>query len=546
MLGRGKFVSVLISAVLFSLCLISKARADSPKIYFNEIMWQGSSASADDEWVELYNDSERDLDLSKSPLTLFDEVKNIEIARLDSDIFPAKSFFLVAYYQSKNANSILAFDWDNQVRIIKAKRYILNNERFKISLKDNSGNVLDIAGDGNAPFYPQKPSQKSSMQRINFDSYGDHGDAWALSMERKHLVQGVLDYATPGDYGKTLTSLSLEKNKFRLGDKISLFFDYKAFDPQGEFKKVYVKLQKAGEILAESSGDFGQQDFSFDGMQTCPEEAEIAFYDKNDDKKEWAKEVFELVCYQLSQNVKFSEVLPHPKNKDWNEDGKISADDEWIELVNLSETLANLNGWKIQDASGRVFEIKNKLIPAGGFIVFYHLESGLALNDDGEKLFLFDPEGNQVDFLEIVNSTSHEDQAWAKDCSSWAWTIFPTPGAQNQIVIKQESPLTPTPIPSESNSQAPAPASAPAPAPATISEVPQEEFTVIETKTIITKTTRIVPAGFYSLQNIPPLTLADSTQTSPPPSKFNQFLLYFIGLIIIFVQVLSYELYRQE
>jgi hypothetical protein len=147
------------------------------------------------------------------------------------------------------------------------------------------------------------------------------------------------------------------------------------------------------------------------------------------------------------------------------------------------------------------------------------------------------------DKTKVVSQTENygnakEGLSWAKGDNGWAWTILPTPGTQNQIVIIQESALAPTPTSSESNSQAPAPA--------TISEASQEEFTVVETKTIVTKTTKIVPAEFYSLQNIPPLVLADSTQAPPPPSKFNQFLLYFIGLIVIFVQVLSYEFYRQE
>lgn len=47
---------------LFLFCLIPKLSFAS--VFINEVAWMGSSSNANAEWIELYNNSEEDMDLS--------------------------------------------------------------------------------------------------------------------------------------------------------------------------------------------------------------------------------------------------------------------------------------------------------------------------------------------------------------------------------------------------------------------------------------------------------------------------------------------------
>jgi len=56
---------------------------------------------------------------------------------------------------------------------------------------------------------------------------------------------------------------------------------------------------------------------------------------------------------QISHNLKFSEVMPHPSDKDYNSDGIADLNDEYFELHNTGTELINLDGYSATDASGR-------------------------------------------------------------------------------------------------------------------------------------------------------------------------------------------------
>jgi len=84
-----------------------------------------------------------------------------------------------------------------------------------------------------------------------------------------------------------------------------------------------------------------------------------------------------------------SEFLPNPVGKD--------TDAEFIELFNDSGKGINLIGWRIKDASGKVFVFKNQKITAGEYLALNYKTTKITLNNDAETIFLYDPSGNLVD-----------------------------------------------------------------------------------------------------------------------------------------------------
>ncbi len=253
-------------------------------------------------------------------------------------------------------------------------------------------------------------------------------------MQRKNLDDFANEYATPGGYGMSLISLDLRENKIEFGSSINLKFDYIFYDPSKTITTVLVKLKNDDQIIAQSQADFTTEEFLFGRLIDCPQNAQISFYDS--DQLIFQKD-FSLTCYQRSSQIKFYEVLPHPSKIDWNRDGIKNTKDEWIELVNFSNKKVDLNGWMLQDKSGKTYTIKNETIDPENFLAIYGLESKISINDSGETLYLLDPTGKVVDFLKIPSSSSKKDASFALWGNRWHWTNTPTPSAVN--IISQSS-----------------------------------------------------------------------------------------------------------
>jgi len=387
-------------------------------------MWRGSNISTADEWLELYNNSDEIIDLSS--WSIFDEVKNEKMVEVVAGLVSPGEYFLISNntkdHGFSSGESILDIDPD-----LVDSDISLSNSNFKISLRNSNGEIIDNAGDGGKPFYGEYNGEIASMQRIDFSGSGEYKSSWSASMERKNLDDGVLSFATPKAYGKVLTSFDFGNNRIPLGKEIIFSFSYDSFDPQGEFDRISVELSKGGEVLAQSSADFGQKSFIFAPAKNCPE-VKVIIYDVNG---LWSSRTFELICYQKSKDIKLSEILPHPKNRDWNSDGKIDKYDEWIELVNLGIDDIDLSGWGIKDKAGKVFKLDGLMIKQGSFLLIYNPKP-IAINDDGEELLLVDPEGAVADLVQIPKSG--EDIAYAREGENWQWTKTPTPGQANQIV----------------------------------------------------------------------------------------------------------------
>ncbi|MFA5386589.1 MAG: lamin tail domain-containing protein [Candidatus Paceibacterota bacterium] len=87
--------------------------------------------------------------------------------------------------------------------------------------------------------------------------------------------------------------------------------------------------------------------------------------------------------------VTFYEILPNPAGKD--------SQNEWIKLYNSSDQAINISGWKIKDASGKTFVFSQKEIDSKSFLTVFSGQTKISLNNDGDKLFLYDQNNNLAD-----------------------------------------------------------------------------------------------------------------------------------------------------
>lgn len=127
-----------------------------------------------------------------------------------------------------------------------------------------------------------------------------------------------------------------------------------------------------------------------------------------------------------------TEFLPDPEDSD--------KDNEFIEIYNKGDVEVDLSRWGLEDKAGKTkkFAVPNgaKLKPKK-YKIFYSDETGIVLNNSGDGIILKDDKDNVISETPICNTAS-EEQAYAMDENGkWVWTLRPTPGRKN--VIKADS-----------------------------------------------------------------------------------------------------------
>jgi hypothetical protein len=87
------------------------------------------------------------------------------------------------------------------------------------------------------------------------------------------------------------------------------------------------------------------------------------------------------------------EFLPNPVGSD--------KKGEYIKLFNDGGNIVSLSGWQIKDASGKTFNLSGDL-SAGKELILPYSKTKIALNNNGEQVFLYDNAGKLVDKLDYI------------------------------------------------------------------------------------------------------------------------------------------------
>ena len=164
--------------------------------------------------------------------------------------------------------------------------------------------------------------------------------------------------------------------------------------------------------------------------------------------------------------IALNEVLPAPKEKDWDGDGVASYLDEWIELVYWGERPVSIGGWRLwrgelgEDGlpTGYFYEFPPRtILQPHSYPLIFRQESGLALPASPGILHLVRPEG---DGWQVVDTFAWDhfpgyDRSFSRypDGTGPWLRIFVTPGQPNRPFP------TPTPAPPSSSPTISSPAS---------------------------------------------------------------------------------------
>lgn len=136
-----------------------------------------------------------------------------------------------------------------------------------------------------------------------------------------------------------------------------------------------------------------------------------------------------------------------------------SSNDEWLELYNPTGSDVSLESWTLEASDDSPKIILAGRIKAGGFYLLERTDDNTlpgiqadqiykgALNNDGEKLELYDDQGNLIDSVDCLNGWSGGDnqtkQTMERTPFGWQSSVSPggTPKAENSTAETLDLPL---------------------------------------------------------------------------------------------------------
>ena len=401
-------------------------------VVINEIAWMGTENSSSDEWIELYNTDNQQVDLSGWILEAADSAPIINLR----GSIPANGYFLLERTDDQTVSNIAA----DQIYT-----GALGNTGEYLKLKDNDGNIINEI-DCSEEWLAGNNSTKQTIERAT--------DGWKTSLNSggtpKALNSSGMEPEEPkepgdepnppaSEAGTPPTPPAGDSNNqpaspaggppiADAGNNIAVFTDEeitfdgsKSYDPDNN-KLIYSWNLGEG-ILKE--GILVVHKYPYPGTYLVT----LMVYDgkySNEDT---------ITVKIYSDKITVNEFLPNPIGKDAGDEENPG---EWIEIYNDSNQIIDIDGWQLDDEEGGskpfIFP-ENTLIAPKGFLIFSRQVTGIALNNDGDEVRFLLPTG--VIFQKIIYEKAPEGQSSARTAEGFIWST-PTPGILNNKPLKPE------------------------------------------------------------------------------------------------------------
>lgn len=167
-----KTLSIIVVALFFSFLLFPPPTfASSFTVVINEVSWMGTNASTYDEWIELYNNSDSDIDLTGWSLIADDGTPTITFSFAINKTITSKGYYLLERTDDTTVDSI-PFD----VGYTGA----LGNSGEHLILKNDSGDTVDEV-DCFGRWFAGNNTSKNTMERVDPEKSGSESSNWATN-----------------------------------------------------------------------------------------------------------------------------------------------------------------------------------------------------------------------------------------------------------------------------------------------------------------------------------------------------------------------------
>ncbi len=171
--SRRKIATILLGTLIFSLLnalrpLHMAQAATEGSVVINEVAWAGSQDSSSDEWIELYNPTSQDIDLSN---WYFMKGTIATKYKILGGIIPSHGYFLIEDHES----AVLNIPSDSIISLS------LSNSGYSLKLFDDADQAIDIINSNGSAWPAGSATTKASMERIDPLSSGDVNTNWGNS-----------------------------------------------------------------------------------------------------------------------------------------------------------------------------------------------------------------------------------------------------------------------------------------------------------------------------------------------------------------------------
>lgn len=166
------------------------SKAESATVVINEIAWMGTFDSANNEWIELYNDSSSEVDLTG--WQLLDD--NVLIHTFGSGVIASGGYFLI----EDNENALPSISADLILDLSLA------NTGDSLKLLDSTGVIKDSVNSTGGAWFSGDSISKKTMEKINAALSGDEATNWAASASNGGTPRGLNSVST-GSSPQTIT-----------------------------------------------------------------------------------------------------------------------------------------------------------------------------------------------------------------------------------------------------------------------------------------------------------------------------------------------------
>ncbi|NOT04934.1 MAG: lamin tail domain-containing protein [Anaerolineales bacterium] len=361
-------------------------------VIINEVAWSGTFASPNDEWIELYNPTSSDIDLTQWKLTTDSGSVEIFWAPLSTNvIIRAGGYYLIERGSDNYAVSDIAYDKDFSGS--------LSDDGEVLRLVDSSNRLIDIANSDGGVWPAGSTSTKGSMERVG--NVQDGPASWATNTG---VLKNGLDAGTPN--GCTILVVTCTTAPRAIWGtpkqpnwaKTVTLTPSRTPPPTSRFQPTATFRPRTA-----TPTPFGG-----------PVPVGRPF---------------------------INEFLPRP-GFDWNLDGKVDTFDEFIELKNVGNADMNLSGWRLDDSadfpgapSSAPYTIPDLILKPGEYAVFYASQTNILLSDGGDSVRLFDASGDIMDVIDFTIAKVEDESVCrlpdGNGFGSWFNDCTPTPNLTN-------------------------------------------------------------------------------------------------------------------
>lgn len=207
-----RILLIPLASLMFSYSVSAASFGD---VVINEIAYEGTIHASTDEWIELYNNSSQDVDISG--WTLEDDGSSIQLHNVT---IPANGFLILA-----DSNEV--FQNFQDVEVISMS---LANSGDSLELFDQNYNLIDSVNSSGGAWFAGGGDSSQSMERKDPNLSGDDESNWESSLNKSVIFDfgGNQISGSPASLNSVFSgqaaevSLTILEENYQIGDIINL------------------------------------------------------------------------------------------------------------------------------------------------------------------------------------------------------------------------------------------------------------------------------------------------------------------------------------